>query len=74
MTKKKFEIIYSSVVLMALIPLIFPLFEIANRVTPIVLGLPFNFFWVILWVLIVFVAVTCLYFIDPDKENDGGVE
>jgi hypothetical protein len=54
------------------LPLIFPLFSFANRPTPIVMGLPFNFFWVILWIVIAFVAVLILYMIDPDKKNGEG--
>lgn len=49
------------------LPTIFPLFAIANRVEPIILGLPFSFFWVVLWIVIAFSALLVLYYFDPEK-------
>lgn len=70
MSRKSFQTLFIIVSIGAFLPVIFPVFEIANTSTPIVLGLPFNFFWVVLWILIIFVAVVCLYFIDPDNKKD----
>ncbi|WP_026533678.1 hypothetical protein [Arthrobacter sp. H14] len=72
MKKRTFNKIFIIVCVVAFLPLIFPLFGIANSATPIVLGLPFNFFWVILWVLIVFAAVIVLYFLDPENKQREG--
>ena len=72
MKQRTFNTIYIVVCVAAFLPLIFPLFAVANRALPLVLGLPFNFFWVVLWVLIAFVAVIILYFLDPaNKEREG---
>jgi uncharacterized membrane protein len=53
--------------------LVFPFFEIANRATPIIFGLPFSFFWVILWIVITFVSLVVLYRFDPDQDEEGDV-
>lgn len=39
----------------------FPLFAVANRVEPIVLGLPMGLWWIVLWTLIATVAVLITY-------------
>lgn len=44
MSKKKFTTIYILTVTIPFLLLIFPLYEIANRATPIIMGLPFSFF------------------------------
>ncbi|WP_138420589.1 DUF3311 domain-containing protein [Aquibacillus sediminis] len=74
MSKQKFEWIYCSVLLVTFLPVVFPVFELANHTTPLVLGLPFSFFWVLMWVIIAFITVICLYFVDPEKDNDEGAE
>ncbi|WP_211236550.1 hypothetical protein [Arthrobacter castelli] len=56
---------------MAFLPVIFPLYGLANSARPFVLGLPFSFFWVLLWVAIVCVAVIWLYLIDPENKRKG---
>nr|WP_211201542.1 DUF3311 domain-containing protein [Bacillus sp. NTK071] len=50
--------------------LIFPLFSIGNRSTPIVMGLPFSFLWVISWIIVTFLIVLILYRLDPDKDEE----
>ncbi|WP_423410526.1 DUF3311 domain-containing protein [Heyndrickxia sp. MSNUG] len=73
MSKAKFNTLY---ILFSVIPfllLVFPLFEIGNRATPIVFGLPFSFFWVILWILITFIALVVLYRFDPAKDEEEDV-
>ncbi|TYC98814.1 DUF3311 domain-containing protein [Arthrobacter echini] len=72
MKKRTFTTIFTIVSVAAFLPLIFPLYGFANREMPIVLGFPFSFFWVILWVLIVFVAVIVLYFLDPENKQQEG--
>jgi hypothetical protein len=71
-SKKRFSTIYITVVTVALLMLIYPIFSIANRVTPLVFGLPFAFFWVILWIVITFAIVLFLFRIDPDKYEQEG--
>ena len=44
---------------------------IANRVEPMVLGLPFLLFWVVAWVLISLVGQVTLYLVDrSNREED----
>jgi len=35
-----------------------------------ILGLPFSFFWIILWIVITFIAIVFLYKIDPNKDEE----
>lgn len=73
MSRRKFNTLFIITGLIPFLMLIFPIFEIGNRATPIVLGLPFSFFWVILWIIITFIALLGLYFLDPEKEEEGDV-
>lgn len=52
---------------LAFLPTIFPVFAVANRVEPFVFGLPFSFFWVVAWILIVFSLLVVMYLMDPDR-------
>lgn len=47
--------------IVCLLMLIYPLYALANRVEPFVLGLPFSMFWVVLWILIEFVGFVAAY-------------
>lgn len=73
MSKSKFNTIYIAVGLIPFLMLVFPFFEFANRATPIIFGLPFSFFWVILWIVITFVALVVLYRLDPDQDEEEDV-
>jgi hypothetical protein len=42
----------------------------ANRVRPIVLGLPFLLFWIVLWVVLTSVCMGLIYRIDS-RRNSG---
>ncbi|MBN8210427.1 DUF3311 domain-containing protein [Bacillus sp. NTK071] len=70
MSKKKFTTIYCFSLMVPLFLLIFPLFSIGNRSTPIVMGLPFSFLWVISWIIVTFLIVLILYRLDPDKDEE----
>lgn len=72
MNKRKFNTIFTIVCVAAFLPLIFPLYGLVDSPLPIVLGLPFNFFWIVLWILIVFTAVIILYFLDPENKQREG--
>lgn len=52
---------------LAFLPTIFPVFAVANRVEPFVFGLPFSFFWVVTWILVVFALLVVMYLVDPDR-------
>jgi hypothetical protein len=41
--------------------MIWPGAVIANRVEPMIFGLPFFFFWYVMWVFIVFIGTIILY-------------
>lgn len=41
--------------------LIFPVFAVANRVQPMILGLPFALAWIVFWVGVEFVGVILFY-------------
>ncbi|MBA2441844.1 MAG: DUF3311 domain-containing protein [Rubrobacter sp.] len=67
MSRRKFQWIFVVVMTLAFLPTIFPVFALANRVEPLVFGLPFSFFWVVLWILIAFTLLLVLYLVDPDR-------
>ncbi|MCA0150387.1 DUF3311 domain-containing protein [Rossellomorea vietnamensis] len=73
MSKATFNKLYIAVGLIPFLVLVFPLFEFANRADPIIFGLPFLFFWVILWILITFMALLILYRFDPDQDEEEDV-
>lgn len=70
MSTKKFHLLFCIACGLPFLFLIFPLYETGNRATPTVVGLPFSFFWVLLWVIIAFIAVVFLYKIDPNKDEE----
>ncbi|MDA8353982.1 MAG: hypothetical protein M0Z65_12585 [Firmicutes bacterium] len=72
MKKRSFQRWYAGVMMILFLPVLFPLFILGNRVHPFVAGLPFNFFWVIFWILAVFLALLIFYRLDPDKEEREG--
>ena len=47
--------------------LIFPLYNIGNKVNPIIFGIPFSLFWIISCILVQFVGI--LFFLIIDKEE-----
>jgi hypothetical protein len=47
--------------LVVLAALLWPIHPIAARIEPYVLGLPFGFFWVVLWLLLSFAGLVLLY-------------
>ncbi|MDN5852741.1 MAG: DUF3311 domain-containing protein [Actinomycetia bacterium] len=69
MSQRAFQTLFIVVCVAAFIPVMFPVFELANSGTPVVAGLPFGFFWVVLWVVIVAVCAVVLYRIDPENRN-----
>lgn len=67
MSRRRFQTIFIVVMGLAFLPTIFPVFAVANRVEPFVFGLPFSFFWVVAWILLVFSLLLVMYLIDPDR-------
>jgi hypothetical protein len=42
----------------------------ANRVEPLVLGLPFVLFWILMWVVLTSVVMGVVYVLDPANRED----
>ena len=38
---------------------VFPIYGLANKVEPMVLGLPFSLFWIVAWIAVEFVGLLC---------------
>ncbi len=58
--------------LLALVPFAATCFSVAlwDRVYPIVLGLPFNFFWLILWLLLTPLCIWGVYRLEESRARD----
>jgi len=41
--------------------MIWPIYTIANRVYPIILGMPFSMFWIAFWIVMTFIGLIFLY-------------
>lgn len=67
LTKQRFQKVFIVVMVLVFLPTIFPIFALANRVEPLVLGLPFALFWVVFWIVIAFSALLVLYYLNPEK-------
>lgn len=70
MSRKSFRIWFIILMSVPFLMLIFPIFSIGNKVEPFIIGLPFNFFWVVLWICISFILLIVFYFVDPDNKKD----
>lgn len=51
----------STYFLICTLAMIWPGAVIANRIEPMILGLPFMFFWYVAWVFMVFIGTVILY-------------
>ncbi|PIC57983.1 hypothetical protein CSV75_02745 [Sporosarcina sp. P18a] len=69
MSVRSFRTYYIIISTLLFSTVLFPIFTFGNKAYPLILGLPYSFFWIILWIVITFIAVLILYFIDPDKEE-----
>lgn len=50
--------------LICVLAMIWPGALIGNRIEPFVLGLPFMFFWYVLWIFLLFVGLVVVYQLD----------
>lgn len=65
------RIIFSIVMILATLSVVWPGYPLFASPTPLVLGLPLSFAWIILWVVISFIAMLALHFSDnKDPETD----
>lgn len=61
-------LVFVTVVVIAGLALLWPVYPFAGNIRPYVLGLPFSFAWVVGWLVVVFVALVLLY----RSEETGG--
>lgn len=68
---RKIAIGMSAYFLVCLIAMVWPGALIANRIEPMVLGLPFFFFWYLLWIALVFIGCVILYRLEYGSQSRG---
>ncbi|TCJ18906.1 DUF3311 domain-containing protein [Rubrobacter taiwanensis] len=56
--------------LICTLALIWPVAGLANRIEPVVFGMPFFFFWHVLWVFMVFVGCLVTYLWEYAGEDE----
>ncbi len=63
-------------ILLGFIPFVATCFSVAlwDRIYPIVFGLPFNFFWLILWLLLTPLCMWGAYRLEVPRASDNGRE
>ena len=63
----------AAAILLAIIPFIAMCFSVAlwDRVQPMVLGLPFNMLWLIVWIMLSSLCMWCVYRIESAREAPG---
>ncbi|PPR27265.1 MAG: hypothetical protein CFH34_00385 [Alphaproteobacteria bacterium MarineAlpha9_Bin4] len=65
--RNKIDLYFILFSILILLLLIFPLFEIGNKVTPFVLGIPFSLFWIVSCIIFQFIGIVIFLLIDKDK-------
>jgi hypothetical protein len=60
-------------ILLGLIPFVAVCFSVSlwDRIYPIIFGLPFNFFWLILWLLLTPICLFASYRLGQPWEDEG---
>jgi len=66
MNKKIFFLLYFALCFLANI---WPIAQFANHIEPIILGLPFFFFWSVMWSMLIFIGTVCLYLFEHLEKN-----
>jgi len=63
-------------IVLGLIPFAAVCFSVSlwDRIHPIVFGLPFNFFWLILWILLTPICMWASYVLEEIREDAGSRE
>ena len=62
--KDKINLYFFLFSIFILVLLIFPVYNIGNRVDPFIFGIPFSLFWIIACILIQFTGILFFLFID----------
>ena len=63
--KINFYFFLFSIFILAL--LIFPVYDVGNRVDPFIFGIPFSLFWIVACILIQFIGIVFFLFIDKEE-------
>lgn len=61
---------FLSVILVAGLALVWPVYPLAAGIRPYVLGFPFSFAWVVGWLVLVFVALVLFYRTDESADSE----
>lgn len=64
---KKRSIFWFFYFLVCTLATVWPIYPIANRVYPLVLGMPLSMFWIVLWICITFIGAFAKF-----KQEYGG--
>ena len=67
--RKKIDLLFILFSIFVLILLIFPFYEIGNKIDPVILGLPFSLFWIIACIIFQFIGILLFLFFDKDKKR-----
>lgn len=67
--ERKITLVMGAYFLVCTLAMIWPGAVIANRIEPMIFGLPFLFFWYVLWVFMVFVGTVILYRLEHGGEE-----
>jgi hypothetical protein len=57
MARRTPEAAFAAFMVVMLLVMMFPVYEIANSAEPIVMGLPFSMFWIVAWTVIEFIGL-----------------
>lgn len=67
--KRKVYIGFAVFFFICFMALIYPIYSLANRVEPIVFGMPFGMFWLVLMTILQFLGLSVLYNWEYRKER-----
>ena len=64
--RKKLDLYFLLFSLFILLLLVFPIYDLGNKLEPFILGVPFSLAWIVICILLQFVGI--LFFLIIDKE------
>ena len=64
--RKKLDLYFLLFSLFILLLLVFPIYDLGNKLEPFILGVPFSLAWIVICILLQFVGI--LFFLLIDKE------
>ena len=67
--RKKIDLLFILFSIFVLVLLIFPVYEVGNKINPIILGLPFSLFWIIACIIFQFIGILLFLFFDKNKKE-----